>query len=311
MDAETKVISESEFFDEKWYKDRYLSKGGFAHFIHPAKHYLKTGWIKSLNPSERFNTAVYLDLNPDVRESNINPLLHYELFGKAEGRFYRYDEALLDPSVPMAQNIKHGEWPEYLKKLCDKIGNDVLEIASRVVTGADFGHLFEKANYTGFDIYDGPNVDVVGDAHHLSSYFDKKFDLIFSSAVFEHLAMPWIAANEIIKLLKPGGYVFIETHYCYGSHQRPWHFFQFSEQALKILFPDAHGIRCLEAGISNPLVARFSDKAFIHLKNKYIHGMYCHSEFLGQKVREVEDFSYGNLKLNEIVGETKYPAPQK
>ena len=104
MDAETKVISESEFFDEKWYKDRYLSKGGFAHFIHPAKHYLKTGWIKSLNPSERFNTAVYLDLNPDVRESNINPLLHYELFGKAEGMSMLWETRTICP-VTLIKNL--------------------------------------------------------------------------------------------------------------------------------------------------------------------------------------------------------------
>ena len=60
-------------------------------------------------------------------------------------------------------------------------------------------------------------------------------------------------------------------------------------------------------------LANFNVRPYLvsDLKNKYIHGMYCHSEFLGQKVREVEDFSYGNLKLNEIVGETKYPAPQK
>ena len=57
------------------------------------------------------------------------------------------------------------------------------------------------ASYVGFDFYPGENVDVVGDAHKLSSYFghDEKFDLIFSSAVFEHLHMPWIVAQEIQK----------------------------------------------------------------------------------------------------------------
>ena len=52
-------------------------------------------------------------------------------------------------------------------------------------------------------------MDVVGDAHKLSSYFHDEFDLIFSSAVFEHLAMPWRASIEIIKLLKKGGYIIL------------------------------------------------------------------------------------------------------
>ena len=44
-----------------------------------------------------------------------------------------------------------------------------------------------------------------GDAHKLSSYFTgEKFDLIYSSAVLEHFAMPWIVATEIARILKVG-----------------------------------------------------------------------------------------------------------
>ena len=134
-------------------------------------------------------------------------------------------------NVEISHNISHSRWPSYLKQLCDYEGKDVLEVGSRVVTGTNFRSLFEKADYIGFDYYAGDNVDVVGDAHRLSHYFDKKFDLIFSSAVFEHLAMPWQASLEMIKLLKPGGYIFVETHYSFSSHERPWHFFQYSENA--------------------------------------------------------------------------------
>lgn len=303
MNAEERIIASSPFFDAAFYKYTYGIHGN------PASHYLNKGWQRGLNPSRDFSTEDYFLLNPDVKTADINPLLHYELFGKQEGRPYCYDDALLDPMVPFSKDTAHGIWPEFLKELCDKEGMDVLEIGSRVVTGADFGNLFEKASYTGFDLYAGKNVDVVGDVHKLSTYFDKTFDLIYSSAVFEHLAMPWIAANEIVKLLKPGGYLFIETHYCYGSHERPWHFFQFSEQALKVLFPASHGIECLEAGVSNPLVARFSKNAFIHLQNKYIQGMYCHSEFLGRKIQEVEDLSFRPDDLEELVGHSTYPEP--
>jgi hypothetical protein len=70
-----------------------------------------------------------------------------------------------------------------------------------------------------------------GDAHKLTTYFkeQEKFDLIFSSAVFEHLYMPWVAAMEIEKMLKAGGYVLIEAHFSFASHERPWNFFQFSQ----------------------------------------------------------------------------------
>lgn len=119
--------------------------------------------------------------------------------------------------------------------------------------------------------------------------------------------MPWIAANEIIKLLKLGGYVFVETHYSYASHERPWHFFQFSEQALKVLFSEAHGIECIEAGVSNPLIARFSKSACDYLRGTYIPSMYCHSEFLGKKICEVNDFSFDNIDLDKLVNGSSYP----
>ncbi|GDE39010.1 hypothetical protein HmCmsJML280_02695 [Escherichia coli] len=39
-----------------------------------------------LNPSEKFNGNLYLERYPDVAEEGVNPLIHYILFGKNEGR---------------------------------------------------------------------------------------------------------------------------------------------------------------------------------------------------------------------------------
>jgi SAM-dependent methyltransferase len=160
---------------------------------------------------------------------------------------------------------------------------------------------FSSAEYIGFDLYPGPNVDVVGDAHKLSQYFaGQQFDIIYSTAVFEHLAMPWLVAQEIAKLLKTGGIVFVETHFSYSSHERPWHFFQFSDMALKVLFSLALGIECIEAGLSNPMVARFSSLADENLRFMAVRGLYGHSAFLGRKIREVPDFNWNDLHLVKL-----------
>ena len=218
-----------------------------------------------------------------------------------------------DEKVRIDEEINHDNWPKMLKSLCDKEGMEVLEIGSRVVTGKRFDRLFENASYVGFDYYMGENVDVTGDAHRLSSYFDKKFDLIFSSAVFEHLAMPWQAALEIIKLLKPGGYVFIETHYSFSSHERPWHFFQFSENALDVLFPRKFGMECIKKSCCNLLEGRFSAEASKYLQGKIVEGLYCHSEYLGKKVEDVDSdtLQWSNITLEDVVGSTKYPSPTR
>lgn len=205
-------------------------------------------------------------------------------------------------------DISHDNWIKYITQLCDKPGAEVLEVGSRCVTGYVRDN-FKLANYTGFDYYSGSNVDVVGDAHQLSKYFDKKFDLIYSSAVFEHLAMPWMASLEMIKLLKPNGYIFVETHYSYSSHERPWHFFQFSENALNVLFPEKFGIKCIKKGCSNLIRGEFSEESSDYLKGQLVGGVYCHSEFLGQKVAEIKELSWDNVKLEDVVGATQYPLP--
>jgi SAM-dependent methyltransferase len=221
------------------------------------------------------------------------------------------DRKFIAPDVPMSRLLAHGNFLNYLEEIGNHPGVRILEIGSREVTGKSTARRrFAQAEYVGFDFYPGPNVDVVGDAHQLSRYFgDQKFDIIYSTAVFEHLAMPWLAATEIAKLLKVGGLVVIETHFSHQSHERPWHFFQFSDMALQVLFSPALGFECIEAGVSNSIVGRFSAYADASLRARPIPGLYCHSAYLGRKVRDVEDFNWSDVRLSEVVGGTKYPPP--
>ena len=225
----------------------------------------------------------------------------------------RFDKSFLANDVPTSEIVSHKKWPEYLVGLANKPGMRILEIGSREVTGASsFREQFSQAEYVGFDYYPGRNVDVVGDAHKLSSYFEgqPRFDLIFSSSCFEHFAMPWVVTPEIAKLLKVDGIVFVETHFSYSSHERPWHFFQFSDLALKVLFSEALGFECIEAGMSNPIVGRFSSLADDYLKNRPVSSLYCHSEYLGRKVRHVDAFQWEGCDLVDVVGATHYPQPE-
>lgn len=233
----------------------------------------------------------------------------FRLIARAESVF---DRAFLRQDVPLSDVVCHKRWKKYLYGLGNKHGLRILEIGSREVTGPSNARKeFSNAEYIGFDFYPGNNVDVVGDVHKLSSYFkgEDKFDIIYSSACFEHFAMPWVVATEIAKLLKIGGIVFVETHFSYSSHERPWHFFQFSDMALRTLFSSALGFECIESGMSNPMVGRFSSFADDYLRFGPIVGLYCHSEYLGKKVRDIGVFDWNSVELTEVVGETKYPEP--
>jgi SAM-dependent methyltransferase len=225
-----------------------------------------------------------------------------------------FDRKFLAGGVPMSGTIAHRNWKQYLYDLGKRDGLRILEIGSREVTGpSDARREFAQAEYIGFDYYPGPNVDIVGDAHRLSSYFPPgtQFDLIYSAACFEHFAMPWVVAEEIARMLKVGGLLFVETHFSFAAHERPWNFFQFSDMGLRVLFSKALGFECIEAGFSNPIVGRFSALADDDLKYRPIRGLYCHSEYFGKKVRDVPSFDWKNVDLAEVVEGTTYRNPGK
>lgn len=230
------------------------------------------------------------------------------LYGNLSTIPFRFRKNQIAPPA----NTSHSKWVDYLSATFNKKGLRILELGSRNVTGANLREKFSNADYVGFDFYAGENVDITGDAHKLSSYFlgQERFDLIFSSAVFEHLHMPWVVACEIQKILKPGGYVFIETHFSFSSHERPWHFFQFSDMGLRALFNESLGFDLIESGMSNPISGYFSHNADAYLRHLPVTELYCHSEIFCRKRCEIQDFEWTNVEIDGVVEGTRYPAPK-
>lgn len=105
-----------------------------------------------------------------------------------------------------------------------------------------------------FDWLPGPDVDVTGDAHRLSSFFPRGvFDAIICVSVFEHLALPWKAAVEMNRVLRPGGLALIHSHQTLGMHDMPWDFWRFSDEAWRALFNEATGFHIVDRVLALPM----------------------------------------------------------
>lgn len=197
--------------------------------------------------------------------------------------FYQY---------PLTNRPKHAYHGNILNWIADQ-GNvekmKILEIGSREVASASIWKDFiPNCKYTGFDVLAGKNVDVVGDAHRLTDYFKPgEFDFIFSFAVFEHLAMPWVVSEEITKLLKIGGHVCIETHFSFSEHELPWHFFQFNQKGLECLFNEGLGYELVDSGKDNPIIGRFGYDSADYLRGQMVGHLYCHSSIIAKKTEDV------------------------
>lgn len=78
------AIKNSRFFDHDYYLNEYFNLN--LEGIDPIDHYLKFGFLEGKNPSNSFSTREYYEINPDVKRACMNPLLHYEKFGKHQNR---------------------------------------------------------------------------------------------------------------------------------------------------------------------------------------------------------------------------------
>jgi hypothetical protein len=269
-----------------------------------------------------FNSDIYYELHPDVKSAGIDAKQHYLNFGKSEGRVYKHicgspsdaDIYLHNNSKTKRSTIaKHENIWEWVRSVGANKNFRVLEIGSRsVVSNALWKSVIPNCDYTGFDVLAGENVDVVGDAHRLSEYFKpQSFDLVISFAVFEHLAMPWIVAEEISKVLDIGGFLCAETHFSFSEHELPWHFFQFNNRALELLFCPELGFEIIDSGLDNPIVGRFSQYSSDYLRGRLVSDLYCHSSIIVKKIRsndlkENEQFDWRNVALR-VCKESMYP----
>jgi len=90
----------------------------------------------------------------------------------------------------------------------------------------------------------------IADAHSLP-FEDDTFGYVYSLAVFEHLHSPWVAAEEIYRVLKPGGKVFTLTAFMQHLHGYPNHFFNMTTSGLKRVFNSFEVVHCKPSKHSN------------------------------------------------------------
>jgi SAM-dependent methyltransferase len=131
----------------------------------------------------------------------------------------------------------------------------VLEIGGRDRSGVSYRGLLGPVNeYVGLDILPGPGVDVVADAHEMSSVLgEERFDFACSYDVWEHLAMPWKAVIELNRVLVTGGYALILAPQACGMHDLPWDFYRFSDSGFRALFAPETGFELVGVARDQPM----------------------------------------------------------
>lgn len=117
---------------------------------------------------------------------------------------------------------------------------------------AQHEELFSHTDYKTLDVSPDYRPDIVGDIHNIP-LADGDVDGIICRSVLEHVADPRKAVQEMLRILKPGGYIFLEVPSIYPYHARVgkggypdhWRFF---ESGIRLLLQDCSEIHVMKHG---------------------------------------------------------------
>jgi ubiquinone/menaquinone biosynthesis C-methylase UbiE len=151
-----------------------------------------------------------------------------------------------DTAMQNAQKFKS----KYVKTLSNL---HVVDIGSYNVNGT-LRSIFQGARYTGIDQSAGPNVDIVCNADTLP-FDNNSIDIVVSSSCFEHDPTFWETFLEMCRIVKPGGYIYINAPSSGPYHGYPgdsWRFYKDSWSSLaQWSTKKGHNIKLLESYVDS------------------------------------------------------------
>jgi SAM-dependent methyltransferase len=127
---------------------------------------------------------------------------------------------------------------QYGKQFFEKYGpfGTVAEVGSMVVAGGSLREVAtEGCLYVGIDCADGTGVDVVAVDPYDLPIHDSRYDAVVSSSTFEHADFFWLTFLEMVRICKPGGYIYVNSPSNGYVHRHPvdcWRFYPDAGQAL-------------------------------------------------------------------------------
>jgi SAM-dependent methyltransferase len=97
----------------------------------------------------------------------------------------------------------------------------IYNVGSKRVEEYDRWRLPPEARMVRVDIDPGVEPDILADAHDLNMIADNSADCVIAIDILEHCAQPTIAVSEFLRILKPGGRVFIGIPFMFPYHADP------------------------------------------------------------------------------------------
>ncbi|MHC4342463.1 MAG: class I SAM-dependent methyltransferase [Planctomycetota bacterium] len=130
----------------------------------------------------------------------------------------------------------------FVRRFREDFEGPLLEVGSR-----DYGNtqslrpLFPDETYLGVDVVEGNGVDLALDLTRpfeevTAGLEERRFRTVFCLSVLEHCAQPFRMAENITRLLEPGGKVYVSVPFAWKFHGYPSDYWRFTHEGVRKLF---------------------------------------------------------------------------
>jgi SAM-dependent methyltransferase len=118
----------------------------------------------------------------------------------------------------------------------------VVEVGSADINGS-YRAIFpsQTFGYVGCDLVPGPGVDLVLDDPYHLPLPDAYADVVISGQMLEHCEYFWLAFEEMLRILKPNGYLFLIAPSAGPIHSHPVDCYRFYPDAFRAIAKHASG----------------------------------------------------------------------
>ena len=153
----------------------------------------------------------------------------------------------------------------------DKLsGITVVDIGAQDVNGSLKLIAPTDVKYIGVDFSPGKGVDVILNDAYTLPFKDNFCEVIVSSSCLEHSEFFWLTFNEMCRILKPNGYIYINVPSNCWYHPYPvdcWRFYKDSGRALeKWAIRSGYKIKLIESFIGQSDESNNNDYVAIFTK---------------------------------------------
>lgn len=216
--------------------------------------------------SENLDEAAYLDANPDVKAAGMAAREHFNLYGCREGRkqfnsgyfghvhraekFRRFakvldlgEQPIARHAFPISAGDCHFALSDYLQESANPgFGPFEHELESNPDgLYLDIGCGFRSILHTNclyLEVYPSRTADLIVEPTCRYPIKSSSLDGVGCFAVLEHTRRPWLVVQEMQRMLKAGGRVYVDWPFLQPVHGFPSHFFNATREGLCSLFDD-------------------------------------------------------------------------